>query len=110
MEFFSDVNWEAEVLMNRQPPYQMDQLCDRVQREKYSTDFCDKALLRAVNWKANLNCVTLEYCGRDLGIRTIRPTRNDIRSLKGAGMTPEAVAELFADYEFINEKVVQSLS
>ena len=49
IEFFSDVNWEAEVFMNRQPPYQIGQLCDRVQREKYSTDFCDKMLLRAVN-------------------------------------------------------------
>ena len=110
MEIFSDGNWDAEALMNRSPPYQIDQLCDRVEKEKYSTDPFDKMLLRTVKWKGIPNLRPAEYCGRDPVITKLRPIRSDIGSLKEAGMTPEAVAKLFADFEFINEKIVQSPS
>ena len=108
MEFFSGINWEAEELMNRSPPYQIAHLCDLVEREKYPFDLSDKTLLTAVKWKGKPNLCGAEYCGRDLVIRKSRPTQSDIVSLHRAAMTAEVIAELFADYEFINEKVIQT--
>ena len=104
MEFFSDVNWEAEALANRQPPYQMAQLCDLVERAKYSIDLRDRRLLGTVNWRSQPNLHRVEYCGSDVVIRKSHTFQNEL------GYLSRAVARLFDDFEFINEKVVQNQS
>ena len=104
MEFFSGVNWEGEALANRQPPYQMGQLCDLVEREKYSIDLRDRRLLGTVNWKSQPNLHRVEYSGSEVVIRKSHTFENEIGSLF------RIVTRLFDDYEFINEKVVQNQS
>ena len=95
---FGGVNREVEALMNRQPPYQIGQLCDLVMSEKYSFDLCYKELPRAVNLNGRPHRRRAKCCGSNLAIK-------DFATLK---MTPEVVGKLFATYEFINERIAQT--
>ena len=106
---FKNVSWETSALLSRQPPYLPSQLHPLMEKEKYPFSPWDENILRTVLWKTKPSMepgdVYKEECFEISRFNTIP---RDTELLEEAGMTPEKIHDLFANFDFINENAIQN--
>ncbi|VDK23553.1 unnamed protein product [Taenia asiatica] len=115
LEFYEDVNWEEVMACKLEPPYHPSQI---EARDPYrwgacegrpKQDPCDRLILAAANRKCMplIDEYLLDFRDRH-GVRHLMEQPTCRRGLLRVGLTPERINELFANFGFINRRLVRS--
>lgn len=109
-QFYEDVNWEEVVACKLEPPYHPSQLEVSDFRGQYHIDPQDDLLLGAAYRKCMpLRLITGSTFRDRHGVRHLKEKPTSRIGLLRAGFTTKKINDLFANFDFTNPHLLQSL-
>ncbi|CDS37809.1 agc family protein kinase [Echinococcus multilocularis] len=103
LKLYEGVNWEEVMVCNMEPPYHPSKLHLSAALREFNLDPHDPLLLKAAY---DTSMPLIDRCLRDThdgcGVRRLITIPPDYKNLARAGMTPERIDGLFANFAFNN--------
>ncbi|EUB54095.1 Serine/threonine-protein kinase Sgk1 [Echinococcus granulosus] len=109
LELYEGVNWEEVRVCNMEPPYHPSELHLSAALKEFNLDPHDPLLLEAAY---DTSMPLIDRCLRDTHdecrVRRLITIPPDYKNLARAGMTPERIDGLFANFDFNNHHIQSS--
>ena len=101
LPIFRDVvNWDGDALLRRAPPYEVGALLGVVEASKFPFDTRDEEFVGTIAW---------ENQPRHIANGCLCTSGRNEHELAQAALTPHKIRQLFANFNFINDRALQTM-